>query len=510
MNALGGHDGAPLWSRGRREAPSGFRTRVTSIKEGELPRLLERMRDAVEAQSGRAGRASREDLAAAVLEAHCRMYLIDPMLEALGWELSDPEEVFVEEGVEGTIPGARRRFLDYHGRAKAMSGSASLILIEAKRLSARLPVLRNPTAGRKQGASSAIRAIMQVTATRSEATTAPSADLDHEADWREWLGTLRDYLERMEQMRAGLPRVAVMTNGDWYVIFREPGQLLGRDPVLEEGIVVFQSLDDVLGDLIFFHDLLGRTALSDATGPYMPEAIGRFAADGKQPRLVVAILVLWGRAGPVQPSLVLRPVAVMPRDHAPPLRFQLNGPRPYHNLHEDPDLMALVLEKLSKQLSQLQEACDAVAGPEGCEWISLEDYRRLWPGSKIGFDAGDEGFLILTGGPVTFLIDEGDFDGCRFHAWSACHAEGRAATHRPVASSSADPASFFDDGSPRHCAHGVVREGKDRRCLIPEDRHICCRRCIYFVHCWGNDHDILPCSTGRWPAASDHEVSSGQ
>lgn len=510
MTGPGGHDGAPLWSRGRREPPSGFRTRVTSIKERELPRLLERMRDAVEAQSGRSGRASREDLAAAVLEAHCRIYLIDPMLEALGWELSNPDEMFVEEGVEGTTPGARRRFLDYHGRAEVMSGSASLVLIEAKRLSARLPVLRSPTAGRTQGASSAIRQIMQVTATRSEAITAPSADMDHEADWREWLGTLRDYLERMEQTRAGLPRVAVMTNGDWYVLLRVPGQLLGREPAVEEGIVVFESLDDVLSDLTFFHDHLGRVTLSDGTGPHVPEAIGRFVKDGKRPQLIVAILALWGKAGPVQPSLVLRPVAVMPRGHVSPLRFQLNLPRPYLNLHEDPDLMALVLERLSEQLRQLQEACDAAAGPEGCEWISLEDYRRLWPGSELGFDAGDEGLLILTGGPVTFLLDESDFDGCPFHAWSACQAEGRTATHRPVASSSADPPSFFDDGSPRHCAHGVVREGKDQRCLIPEDRHICCRRCIYFAQCWGNDRHILPCSTGTGRTASAREVGFDQ
>jgi hypothetical protein len=436
-----------------------------------------------------------------VLEAHCRKYLIDPMLEALGWELSNPNEVFVEEGVDDTISGAPRRFLDYHGRAEVLSGSASLILIEAKRLSARLPRLRNPNAGRTQGVSSAIQRILQVTATRSEATTAPAADMDHEANWREWLGTLRDYLERMGQARAGLPRVAVVTNGIWYVFFKAPLQLLGRETAVEESIIVFESLDDILNDLRLFHRLLGRAALSEGTGPQTPEAIVRFVKAGDRPRLMVAILALWGRSGPVQPSLVLRPVVVMPRDGAPPLRFQLSLQRPYLELHDDPELMALVLARLGEQLDQLRGRCDEVAGPEGCEWLSLTDYRQLWPGGSLGFDVGEEGSLILTGGPVSFLLDDSTFDGCPFHTWSACRAEGRAATLQPVASSSSDPPSFFDDGSPRHCVHSTVRERKDQRCLIPEDRHICCRRCIYFTHCWNGDDHVLPCSRGTEPAA---------
>ncbi len=499
---LSGHDGVPLWSQVRREPPSGFRTRVTSIKERELPRLLERMRDAVEAQSDRSSKASQENLTAAVLEAHCRMYLIDPMLDALGWELSNPDEIFVEEGIEGMTPGAERRFLDYHGRAAAASGCASLVLVEAKRLSAQLPVLSNPRTGRKLSTRAAMAKIMRVTATRSESSTAHFQDMQHEADWRKWLLTLRDYLERLEQAGAGLPQVAVMTNGEWYALFTVPGQLLGREEVREESVIIFESLADVLTDLKGFHDHLSRATLSERTGPYIPDVIGRFAKDGKRPRLIVALLALWGRAGPAQPSLLLRPVAVMPRDGAPPLRFQLNLTRPYLNLHEDPELMALVRERLERQLLQLQEVCDLAAGSGGCDWISLEDYRRLWPSGGLGFDAGDEGVLILTGGPVSFLLDESDFDGCPSHAWSACHAEGRAATLRPVASSNADPPSFFDDGSPRHCAHSVVRTGKDQRCLIPEDRHLCCRRCIYFAHCWDSDHQILPCSEGAPREAS--------
>jgi hypothetical protein len=509
LTVPGGHDGAPLWSRGRREPPSGFRTRVDGIRE-QLPRLLERMRDAVEARSGRAERASREDLAAAVLEAHCRKYLIDPMLEALGWELCNPAEVLVEEGVESTAPGAERRFLDYHGRATAASDCASLVLVEAKRLSARLPVLQNPRTGRTLSTCSAMAKIMAVTAKRAEATTKPIPNMNFEADWREWLGTLRDYLDRLEQTRAGLPKLAVITNGEWYVLFKVPAQLLGREEVREESIVVFESLDDVLTDLASFHGLLGHASLSDRVGPYIPEAIGRFAVESKRPQLIVALLALWGRAGPVQPSMVLRPVAIMPRDRGPPLRFQLNLPHPYLNLQADPSLMALVFEKLGEQLHLLREACDAAAGPDGCEWLSLEDYWRLWPDSALGFDAADEGFLLLTGGPVTFLLDQDDFDACPFHAWSASQAVGRAATLRPVAASSREPPSFFDDGSPWHCAHSAVRDGKKQRCLIPEDRHICCRRCIYFAHCWNSDRQVLPCLRGTDRTAAVEAVGSAQ
>jgi hypothetical protein len=111
---------------------------------------------------------------------------------------------------------------------------------------------------------------------------------------------------------------------------------------------------------------------------------------------------------------------------------------------------------------------------------------------------------------VTFLLDQADFDACQFHAWSVCQAEGRAATLRPVAASSREPPSFFDDASPWHCAHSAVRDGKNRRCLIPEDRHICCRRCIYFTHCWNSDGNILPCSRGTDRAAQVGAVGSAQ
>lgn len=48
-------------------------------------------------------------------EAQVRKYIIDPILEALGWKLNDPKSMIVEAGVEPMDSSAHRRFLDYFG-----------------------------------------------------------------------------------------------------------------------------------------------------------------------------------------------------------------------------------------------------------------------------------------------------------------------------------------------------------------------------------------------------------
>ena len=73
------------------------------------------------------------------LEAHARIYVIDPLLKELGWNVSNAATLVIEDTVEPIADAAEgnRRFLDYHGRDN--TEDRSLVILEAKRPNAALP-----------------------------------------------------------------------------------------------------------------------------------------------------------------------------------------------------------------------------------------------------------------------------------------------------------------------------------------------------------------------------------
>ena len=67
------------------------------------------------------------------LEAQTRLYVLDPLLQELGWEVQAAAAIVVEDNVEPARDDvdAHRRRLDYHGRDN--DRARSLLAIEVKR-----------------------------------------------------------------------------------------------------------------------------------------------------------------------------------------------------------------------------------------------------------------------------------------------------------------------------------------------------------------------------------------
>ena len=77
------------------------------------------------------------------LEAQTRLYVLDPLLQELGWEVQAAAAIVVEDNVEPARDeaDAHRRRLDYHGRDN--DRARSLLAIEVKRPRVRLPATGN-------------------------------------------------------------------------------------------------------------------------------------------------------------------------------------------------------------------------------------------------------------------------------------------------------------------------------------------------------------------------------
>ena len=121
------------------------------------------------------------------LEAQARIYLLDPVLGELGWDVQTPAAIVVEDGVQPIANGVDRyrRRLDYHGRDNM--ATRSLLAVEVKRPSVQLP---QPTDGRPvPGWIAYALAVIN--------TGNPEID-DLPAAWREILESGIDYVKRIE------------------------------------------------------------------------------------------------------------------------------------------------------------------------------------------------------------------------------------------------------------------------------------------------------------------------
>ena len=228
------------------------------------------------------------------LEAHVRLYVLDPLLRELGWEVQTPANMVVEDGVQ-PLPGdvdAHRRRLDYHGRDAAER--RSLLAVEAKRPSVRLP----DTAGRPvdQWIAHALRLIN---------TSDPRA-ARLPAGWKEILDTAIDYVRRVQNAYGDVPMRFVLTNGDWFVVFSQlDTTLLAPEPVVER-IRVFGDLADVIANVDQFCQLLGYQDLSGQIPPQDPGALPEFVPAGEEAVCARFVEISYIRHGERQPVISVR------------------------------------------------------------------------------------------------------------------------------------------------------------------------------------------------------------
>ena len=204
------------------------------------------------------------------LEIHARTYIIDPMLRGLGWDVTDPTKMLVEDRVKPDAVKAEgnRRYLDYHGRVNAEG--RSLVIVEAKRPSFDLP---EPDRG----------SISNLIGIRLHAISADDPKGEPlSGKWEDLLKTLIDYVKRSKNEFGHAPARVVITNGEWYIVFKDVEATLLSENPNPDNIIVFKDLGDVESEAKKFYCLLNYRSLSGHIPPQHPSSLPEFILEGEE------------------------------------------------------------------------------------------------------------------------------------------------------------------------------------------------------------------------------------
>jgi len=417
-----------------------------------------------------------------LLEAHLRCYLVNALLGALNWRVGlKPEEglpnLYLEAPV-ASVDTDRVQFLDYLGLERKTGHPA--LIIETKRPATPLPQLARPALAAHRH-TPVILAEQEV----AQALASGLAGERLRGQWTEWLRKLAEYVRSVHKAGA-IPRRVVVTNGEWLIVFLDPG-----DAFLEEGtrnpakIAVF--LPDSRGKrsavekhyldvfrYLEYHNVVGE--IPSLEPGELPFHIGNLQVESVMHGLK---LVYVEQPGVYQsrPVIKVAPVVVLRLRHWAWIlvesrrnEYELphdNGGKAlakhFDEVRDDAEaLLRKVNEKLGTELTplSLREHYE--------DDSAFQDLRGV-----TEFEPGR--FLIVTGEETHYIRRRTSIRDCPYHDWAACNAQHVASDPGPIQLRSVKPRSFFRSGEPHHCAHSDVLAAKGSP-VRPYNRHLCgCR-----------------------------------
>jgi hypothetical protein len=427
------------------------------------------------------------------LEAQTRLYVLDPLLQEIGWEVQAAVAIVVEDNVEPAQDDvdAHRRRLDYHGRDS--NAARSLLAIEVKR-----PRVRLPHTGNKSAEDWMADALRRVNAGGGAAEAVP-------AEWRKILASAVDYVKRVMAAYGDAPVRFALTNGEWFLVFSDLSEtILANDP--EPGkIVLFADLSDVIARADEFCTLLAYPDLSGRIPPQHPGALPDFVPEGEVATCSRFVDVSYTRHGERQP-LISASVGVWIRTRTGAwILFQKNYDNQFLVLSHDRDELATRRQQLNARAESLLADLrnhrelrfasleEFEGGPHGGEAHAGVVAPRREQASTLMRELAPDRYRITTTEQLLFFTDDGTYDACPYHNWGPCRAEGNAVGASAITAPSSDPRCFFPAGSPYHCAHAAIQARRKHVCLLLAfEEHLCCRRCVFLSRCWP-EVAAMPC-----------------
>lgn len=423
-------------------------------------------------------------------EAHARTYLINPILSALGWELHTPDNMVVEDPVDPDpedAAKAHRRFFDYHGRESTVDEGRSLLIVEAKRPRSLLPdypSYRLP------------EILAQELGNLATGTKRPPL---LPGDWQAWLSSLQDYAKRAKAQYKSAPLRAVITNGEWFVIFLSVEKTLLVSKPEKEFIQVYVDLDDINDKVLYFCPALRYIDISGDIPPQPPEALPQFLNGSRSVNVTLATEISYVRHGQRQPGWGVKVLAIVLTKNNGYVRFQKNYGDDYVVIPHDPQQLEAARETLRRRAHELVAELSRHADlryltPTDVENLALRRSNTQDPnvGIKALIINKWDTYLLLSGS-YFHLADSQEYDSCPYHAFGECRRTGDA-VEPAIYSPSIDPRAFFPSDSPYHCAHRAIHTLRETKCVIAGfEKYLCCRRCALFQRCWPDDGATLPC-----------------
>ncbi len=430
-----------------------------------------------------------------------RVHLLDEFAGLLGWSLGLGGDMFEEARLRnGTVTR-----MDYLGVAS--ESNTPVLLIEAKAWDK--PFITPRGTNTNYEFPSLIAQAIDHWRNMGPRTTSPAA-----AEWHDYLEQVGGYVcGLLDVHEHEIPR-AVVTSGQWLVVFKRPVATFRREPPSANDIEVFHKVDFVararelyglLSAATLRVELPFRIRATQVLNYVTPESVIdcfhalhlRYEASGSQlfsprPRILIYPALVLRRDDDALLTVIegTEPLELSYRRGVEDLNLALEP-----HLAEVADAANALLKRVNEQLgrdvptSSLDEfpGYPINAGEDGVKSKSL---ARRHP---TAFDH----WVLITGSATHFLKAAPEI-ACRYHRWRECHADGEGGETGAISMPrTGKPRSFFIDEQPHHCAHQGLQDRRGARCQIPLiDERICCKSCLFETVCWTSaQRPPLPCGS---------------
>jgi hypothetical protein len=502
--------------RNATDAAQAYRQALAAFEAVHLPMI-----EAIERKYSANPGGALDPAIEMMLEAHMRNYAIDALLSALNWNLrpNGPEilSYLIPESPIASLRDQVRRHIDYLGVER--NAGVPLLIVETKRPGSALPTLKAPERG-----SSSKREMLQSTA---ETLIAGLRGKMLTYDWNRWLSDVGDYSRSVAERTGTFPRRAVITDGCWCIIFRDPEKAFLRPTELTvDHIGVFQpnSGDSAVWRHLerHFSELFTELEYSKlaATAPDIdPAAVQFFLPADVETSAMRGLRLTFG------PDV--SPYTAKPRIHVSPLIFIRSKESQWLTVDSRADDLFVPLkeDELGAHLDLVGSRSDALAGEvvsafrSQPQWVSMRDhyldaesFRRL-PGVRR-INNRDE-YLIVTGQSSHYFKEEPSVRDCAHHDWLATRRiDKQWPQEAAIQIPNVKDRTCFPSPRTHHCAHRDVehvksspltpenrarcgvRSGRDGEafCEIRSfERHLCCRTCNFEEVCEKAAVFRLPC-----------------
>jgi len=178
-----------------------------------------------------------------------------------------------------------------------------------------------------------------------------AARLNARSEWKEWIPSLREYVVSVFQRTGQFPVRAVLTDGDWLVIFENPRDAFDPSGIHDARLIhAFENNSAVADhyDLVF--RLLDQRLVSRSAVEVPPGAIAGLIAPSRVVRLFHGLRLRYANSetvGPLIPTISVKPTILLRSDVGSWLRVARD---------EEFFLMPYEYQDLSVHLQAVREA----------------------------------------------------------------------------------------------------------------------------------------------------------
>lgn len=480
---------------------AGVASVIREVTEAEF---IERFADLIDRFDASLAEEARAEFAGAEVddphEHTTRVHFLDELVELLGWSLGLGGDM-VEEA---RLKGDTTTFMDYLG-VKADTNVPAL-LIEAKAWD------KEFLAPRKKEAFQA--AVLLGRGINHWRTGGEAKDSPVAGQWHAYIDQVGGYVKGLKERHGHTLTRAVITSGQWIVVFIDPVQAFVEGSVEDVKIKIFEK-QNFKAQASELFGLISKKALAAET-PFniRPTQILNYLTKDLVVACFHAVHVSYEATGSpifgrrprvlIYPALVLLGpdnmlLTVLEESEESLLEYTKDATTDEFSLEPHVNKLsagaAALLKRTSEQLDLELRPAPIVDYPG----FRREPMHKAAVARPLALSNPRErdNWIIVTGQATHFVKTAPDVD-CRFHKWSVCNiarvAAGASAVSRPVLST---PRALFIDETPHHCSHRDVIDRREPRCQIHMiDAGFCCRSCIFMSDCWpGNTRPPLPCGT---------------